>query len=102
MSIRAWQLVAQQPVEVSLSQWNQVSRTLRHLDTAVHADSNRPRTGQAVWGTENDSKIVGIAWDWCEVREGIVALSEPMFVQSNVVLLDHDGQLIDDALRVRA
>ncbi|MDQ2736026.1 MAG: hypothetical protein M3Y55_13795, partial [Pseudomonadota bacterium] len=40
------------------------------------------------------------AWDWREVRPGVVALSDPMTVLSNIVLLGEEGRPVDSFKRI--
>jgi hypothetical protein len=49
------------------------------------------RQGQAVWAAEHGGLPLGLAWEWAEVREDVVALCDPMNVLSNVRLVDEAG-----------
>ena len=59
------------------------------------------RCGQAIWGSaaEEGDAPFGLAWDWEEVKDGVVALSDPMTIVSNVVLLE-DGKPVDEFKRI--
>jgi hypothetical protein len=73
-----------------------MSARLRHLGTSVYVDERGGASphGQVLWGTEHEGELIGIAWDWGQVVPGVVAMSDPMALLSNVVLVDDiDGPL---------
>ena len=35
-----------------------------------------PCSGQTVWGSPSSDQAAGVAWDWIEVREGVVAMAD--------------------------
>ena len=90
MSMPAWKLFTLPRVSVTVSQWSTVTRTFYHLDTTVHKDfdGSKLHHGQVMWGTDGDDLVAGIAWDWREVQEDVVAMCDPMAVQSNIELFD--------------
>lgn len=102
-TIPAWQVTAWQPVFTTTAAFRAALHEMRHLGTSVSnttAFGAEPRSGQTVWGTTVDGRPVGIAWDWGEVCDGVVALSDPMMVVSNLCLLDDDGVCLDEDHRV--
>ncbi len=102
MYIPAWQITTWNDVSVSLAEWNASMGKLRHLGTSSQQFDKETglRCGQALWGSEAANDIVGIAWDWREVRPGVVAMSDPMTVLSNAVLVDDDGRPVDSFKRI--
>ena len=64
-----------------------------HLGTSVLAQRDRdtPCSGQTVWGDPSTEHSAGVAWDWIEIREGVVALADPFGLITNIRLLDSDG-----------
>ena len=103
MQVPAWQVANWNDVCVPISEWNESLSELRHLGTTAHVDDKEDglRHGQAVWGIRAArDKWVGIAWDWREIRHGIVAMSDPMTVLSNLVFLDEDGEPVDAYKRI--
>jgi hypothetical protein len=66
-----------------------------HLGTRVfHAgDSNHP-CGQTVWGNPSADPAAGVAWDWVEVQEGVVAMADPMALVTNLQLTDSNGAVL--------
>ena len=91
----AWIIYAWPPV---LWQANSAPRLhLVHLGTSVSSfgDANGPCTGQTLWGDESRNHATGVAWDWVELREGVVAMSDPMGVVTNLRLIDTQGDELD-------
>ena len=75
---------------------------LQHCATVDHS---RPRgwslrAGQTLWVAELDGRHAGLCWEWGEVRPGVVALADPMRLRSNIELVDAQGQVVDEGLRV--
>ncbi len=103
MKIPAWQLASWSEVYVPLADWHNAIGELRHLGTSAQIGDNDEglRYGQAVWGIRPATeKWVGIAWDWREIRAGVVAMADPMTVLSNLVFLDETGQALDPFKRI--
>lgn len=63
-----------------------------HLGTHVFnvGDSEHP-CGQTVWGNPSADPAAGVAWDWVEVQEGVVAMADPMGLVTNLHLIGSDG-----------
>ena len=102
MAIPAWQVISWSPVVTTVEAFEREVAKLRHLGTTVHeAESGGgQRQGQVLWGVDEPSHEIGIAWDWAEVRADVVALVDPMKVLSNVTLVDDDGVCLDDSRRI--
>ena len=83
----------------SLCEWPRAVRKLRNLDTTVHLDPELEglRYGQVMWATNIHNTLAGIAWDWREVRNDVVAICDPMAVQSNVKLIGDQGEPISES-----
>lgn len=64
-----------------------------HLGTRVlnHGDARHPSSGQTVWGNASTQPAAGLAWDWIELPQGVLALADPMGMVSNVQFIDADG-----------
>lgn len=102
MNIRAWQVSSWKPVEAGLREWQSSVRHLRHLGTSVERDDSRDglRYGQIVWGGEKKGAMFGMAWDWREIMEDVVVMSDPMTVLTNVSLVDEAGVSISASKKV--
>jgi len=66
-----------------------------HLGTRVFGpdDSDHP-CGQTVWGSPSADPAAGVAWDWVEVQEGVVAMADPMALVTNIQLTDSKGAVL--------
>jgi hypothetical protein len=64
-----------------------------HLGTRVltYGDDEYPSCGQTLWGDPAGEVSVGIAWDWVQIQEGVVAMADPFDLSSNVCLLNEKG-----------
>ena len=102
MTIPAWQVIAWKPVRTTVQEWVGALSNMRQLSASITpgAGASERAQGQVLWGTLDPDKPIGIAWDWAEMRDRVVALSDPMNVLSNVVLVDDDGACIDDNRRI--
>jgi len=67
-----------------------------HLGTRVltTGDADQPCSGQTVWGNASPEPAAGVAWDWIEVHEGVVAMADPMALVTNLQLLDSHGEVL--------
>lgn len=67
---------------------------LVHLGTRVLnlGDEDCPCSGQTLWADNNNFRVAGVAWDWVEVREGVLAMSDPLGVVTNLRLTDAHGK----------
>ena len=59
-----------------------------------YGDEESPCTGQTLWGDATAQQSAGVAWDWVEVQEGVVAMADPLGVVSNLKLLDDRGEAL--------
>jgi hypothetical protein len=102
MSIPAWQVITWNPVEVTVGEFAQLTGRFRHLGTSVHVDEHLPglKYGQVLWGFEDGPMRIGLAWDWAEVRDRVVAMADPMKVLSNLALRRADGTLVSESDRL--
>ncbi|HOL36233.1 MAG TPA: hypothetical protein PLT38_00265 [Rubrivivax sp.] len=68
----------------------------RHMDTRVTflGDDSEPTAGQTVWTSQGGDGAAGMAWDWVQIGEGIVAMADPMSVITNLRLLGGEGEVL--------
>lgn len=91
----AWIVYAWEPV---LWQASSAPRLhLTHLGTRVltFGDNDCPSSGQTLWGDETVERAAGVAWDWVEIQEGVVAMSDPLGMVTNLRLLDAQGAVLN-------
>ncbi|MEO8078885.1 MAG: DUF4902 domain-containing protein [Caldimonas sp.] len=90
----AWMICAWPPLLWQASQAPHLQLT--HLGTRVLnlADDACLCRGQTLWGDSNERQSAGVAWDWVEIQEGVVAMADPLGLVSNLKLVDDDGQAL--------
>jgi len=59
-----------------------------------YGDEESPCTGQTLWGDATAPQSAGVAWDWVEVQEGVVAMADPLGLVTNLKLLDDRGEAL--------
>jgi hypothetical protein len=64
-----------------------------HLGTRVLSagDAQHPCSGQTVWGNPSAEPAAGVAWDWVELQQGVVAMADPFGLVTNLQLTDSAG-----------
>lgn len=92
----AWIVCAWPPLLWQASRAPQLR--LAHLGTHVlnFGDEACLCSGQTLWGHESDSRSAGVAWDWVQLQQGVVAMSDPLGLISNLKLLDDRGEALTD------
>jgi hypothetical protein len=80
---------------------------LIHLGTRVLSsrDATCRCTGQTLWGETCGDRAAGVAWDWVELQQGVVAMADPFGLVTNLQLLDDLGEALSApamALRLNA
>lgn len=88
MQISAWTLTSWPAVEWYIPKQRARWPRFSHGDTTVSSDdSARLARGTALWVAEVNRQNVGLAWDWVEVGRGVVAMTDPNGICSNLQLL---------------
>lgn len=104
MAIPAWSIATWDEVDTSVETWEESLGQFRHVETSVDPvpDKDGFHHGQTLWACgmgEPQAVPLGIAWDWREIRHGIVIIADPMGVVSNVRLRRGDNP-IDEGERL--
>jgi hypothetical protein len=87
----AWMVYVWRPVL-----WRTSSTTplkLVHSGTRVLSlgEDEGPRSGQTLWCNDCTEHEAGVAWDWVELRAGVVAMSDPMGMVTNLRMTNERG-----------
>lgn len=74
-----------------------VAMPLRHLESNVdHARSRKNGwQGETIWAGSTASGQVGLAWRWLEVQPGVIALTDPTNIVSNLMVVGDDGDVLE-------
>jgi hypothetical protein len=69
---------------------------LVHLGTRVLtlADGDGYCSGQTLWAGQSEECAAGVAWDWIELRAGVVAMADPFGMVTNIRMLDEHGEAL--------
>ena len=88
-SLRAWPPILWQAGHESQLRFH-------HLSTRVTFAGDRiSRTaGQTMWGGSSGSGDAGVAWDWIQIADNVVAMADPMSVVSNLRLIGGEGEVL--------
>jgi hypothetical protein len=67
-----------------------------HLGTRVTMSGDRSFgvAGQTMWGGHSAAGTAGVAWDWIQISNGIVAMADPMSVVTNLRLVGDEGEVL--------
>lgn len=97
----AWRVVSWPPV---LWQAEAAARLeMVHLGTQVVnlGDEEEACTGHTIWGASASNGTAGMAWDWVQIPQGVVALADPFALITNLWLLGADGQVLSPVQAAR-
>lgn len=88
-SLRAWPPVLWQAGRSS-------GLRFHHLGTRVTYPSDRcvGTAGQTLWGGSAVDGEAGVAWDWIQIGDGVVAMADPMSVVTNLRLVGDEGEVL--------
>ena len=93
-----------EPFEASLLEWRRLCKRMEFLESSqsIDGDSDHTNLGEVLWGIRLDGsngsgRMLGVCWEWREVIPNVVALSNPLGIQSNVRLKDEAGALVTPA-----
>jgi hypothetical protein len=71
-----------------------------HLSTKVTSGRTSPMLccGTTLWGQFSKEGDAGLAWEWVEIAQGVVAMADPMSLSTNLRLLAVNGDLLSSTL----
>jgi hypothetical protein len=67
-----------------------------HLGTRILGGLSEPGplTGQTMWSEQRRHREAGLLWDWAEIRQGVLALADPMGVVTNLRMVTRQGRVL--------
>lgn len=97
-----WHVLSWEQVEVPASQFSKAVRHMKCLGVSVRDATPKHRRGEVLWGSDVAGHGIGIAWEWGEAVEGVVAMVDPLTILTNVKLVTDDGVTVSaDELLLR-
>jgi hypothetical protein len=103
VNVQSWMIKSWTTVEWYLPETDATCARFRHVSTQLRDDGSGSgyRAGDTVWVSEPDedgdehpdgletlSGRAGLAWEWVEVRPGVVMLADPNSVITNLQFVD--------------
>lgn len=75
-----------------------------HVSTQVRDDGSISgfQSGDTVWVAQHDQWCAGLAWEWSEVKTGIVMLTDPNSIITNLEFVDNEGNPVLGLLKTIA
>lgn len=86
-SLRAWPPLLWQVGHDAPSEFH-------HLSTHVTGHADGRVAGQTFWAATVSGREAGMAWDWVEIGQGIVAMADPMSVITNLRIVGDEGTVL--------
>jgi hypothetical protein len=76
----------------------------QHVGTQLRDDGTESghRAGDAVWVAPQEQGCAGLAWEWTEVKPGIVMLTDPNSIVTNLQFVDDGGMPVLGLMRTIA
>lgn len=101
ISIQAGRVHAWAACPIPIDALDHVVASLRHLGTLpVPEDASGRRQGRSIWVGSHAGRPIGLSWRWGEVMPGVLALSDPMSIASNIGFIGRAGAPLGDGERV--
>ena len=57
-------------------------------------DSDHRWMGETLWGDAGEQGAAGVAWEWVQIQQGVVAMANPLRLVTNLQVCEH-GELLD-------
>ncbi len=100
MSITAWQLCSWPTcpwrIPDDCAQWPAFVHVQSSVNPLAPAGRDELRQGDTVWVSQLGPAIVGLGWEWIELRHGVFMLKDPNYVATNLQFLDQALAPLDE------
>lgn len=98
----AWQILAWDKHFVSAGELLALAPQMRPMAVSVYwsDDQCTLRNGQILCAAPLNNNVIGLAFEWGDSLAGVPAMSDPMSILSNVVVLDDQGLCMPAEQRV--
>lgn len=97
MGLQSWMIKSWPIIDWFLPPASEQWPGFLHMSTRVTAERRgaQPVAGNSVWVGNVGSAHVGLAWEWVELRPGVLLLADPNSVITNVRFVDKRGRALD-------
>lgn len=98
MGIQAWMIKSWPAVEWYLPPEPEDWPAMWHINTQVrdYGQEKGRRFGETVWLGTVDGKSIGAAWEWVELRPGVVMLADQNSIISNIRFVAENSAHLED------
>ena len=89
--IHPWMISTLPRVQFGTLDANELAAGMTHGATQVSWRDDDPRLhrGSTIWlSSDEQTRPIALAWDWVEIRNGVVAMVDPMTIISNLECSD--------------
>ncbi len=92
MNIQSWMIKSWATLEWYLPQQTEQLPRFKHVGTQMRDDGSSSgfRAGDTVWMAQEEQWRAGLAWEWLEVKPGVVMLADPNSIITNLQFVDSD------------
>lgn len=96
VKIQSWMIKSWTSVEWYLPAEADALPTFQHISTHIRESDSVTglRGGDTVWMLDGDESPTGMAWEWHEVRPGVVMLADPNAIVTNLQIIDREQQRV--------
>lgn len=91
----SWMIVSAPKIEWYLPETVADWPDFRHLRSSVVSEATKStyRRGDTLWGARLvDDTVLYLAWEWVEIRDGVISLVDPNAILSNACFIDEQGE----------
>lgn len=96
MNIQSWMIKSWATREWYLPPQAEPLPPFKHMGTQIRDDGSNTglRAGDTVWVCQDGQWQVGLAWEWVEVKPGVVMLADPNSIITNLQFVDDHQQFV--------
>jgi len=104
VNIQAWMIKSWATLEWYLPPESEQLPAFYHVGTQIRDDGSDSglRAGDAVWVAQHEQWYAGLAWEWAEVKPGIVMLTDPNSIITNLQFVDNERNPVPTLIRTVA
>ena len=98
MGLQSWMIKSWPIIEWFPATPTEESRAFLHMSTQVRDEPKgaQPRAGSTVWLGIIAGQHAGLAWEWVELRPGVLMLADPNSITTNLRMVDVAGRRQDE------
>jgi len=100
IAIHAGRVLSWAPCFVPVDEMDGLLGSMCHLGSVrLPGAVDASKEGRSVWTGAFSGQPVGLSWRWGEVRRSVLALADPMAIESNIGFVGSSGSALSDGER---